>query len=114
MTDRYPERDLVFATAVEGQKDSWIIDLSCGHKKAVRERKATYVCRECPKEPDERTTEAHAVGEPDSRHLHTGEGKVLVALTRIELAWLVECVLFDPPGLRHKLLTALELLGGDA
>ena len=47
----YPERDLVFATPVEGQKDSWIIDLSCGHKKAVRERKASYVCRECHKEP---------------------------------------------------------------
>lgn len=47
---RYPERDLVFATPVEGQKDSWIVDLVCGHRKAVRERKASYVCRECPKE----------------------------------------------------------------
>ena len=46
----YPERDLVFATPVEGQKDSWIVDLICGHKKAVRERKASYICRECPKE----------------------------------------------------------------
>ena len=53
MTDSYPERDLVFATAVEGQKDSWIVILICGHKKAVRERKAAYVCRECPKEAED-------------------------------------------------------------
>lgn len=47
----HPERDLVFATAVKGQEDSWIVDLLCGHRKAVREKRTTYVCRECPKEP---------------------------------------------------------------
>jgi hypothetical protein len=47
---QYPERDLVFATPVEGQAGNWIVDLICGHRKAVHERKASYVCRECPKE----------------------------------------------------------------
>ena len=48
---QHPERDLVFATPVEGQVGSWIVDLICGHRKAVHERKASYVCRECPKVP---------------------------------------------------------------
>lgn len=50
LPQQHPERDLVFATPVEGQADSWIVDLICGHRKAVRERKVSYVCRECPKE----------------------------------------------------------------
>jgi len=43
-----PRRALVDAIEVEGSNPpGWLVTLSCGHKRAVREKLVEYQCREC-------------------------------------------------------------------